>query len=813
MVHGLKHLKHLFLCTSLVALLSIGRAFCETPASGQAARGLAFTESAAPYHWDSVVIGGGGWMVSLVVHPRIPDLLWLGSDVSGPWKREPGQDRWQAQGWNCWTPRNTSGVGGIAVDPRNGSTVYVERGDPHADLGKGLYVTRDGGKSWRLVLNKCSLSNAGPARKWGPSIAVDPNQPEVVYWGTFRDGVWRSLNAAKTWDQVMMPPVLSAGQRPDALDPGVRCVAIDPKRKVEGRSATVYVSLDAKNPLDKPPPGKPAERCLPDAVRGIYRSTDGGGTFTQLTDFNALPGHPKSVRHMTCGSDGTLFVSHEAGLARLDAHGWKNVTPPPANGFEQGGLGVNPAHPKEVLFIGRSKPKGKGRYDHQSIFRSRDGGQTWDWISNDDNQMSVSEPLPWNRKMPVPASGSGLVFDPHHPGRVYMLDAFMVYQTEDIWAKKPDFRALWKGVENTVVLTLCTPPPSQDGLAPVLLSGLADIRGFCHADIHQPPSRYVEPTVSKEDDWATNVTGYDYCEGNPAVMMCAKHDDRMRPGKVLLTSDGGRTWQQVTDPLGKIYGGTKIAVSARWTGRTDTLKAVFAPGNGQVPRYTRDGGKTWAVCQAADGSDLKTFSYISHAFNFSQYVAADRADGDTFYLYRFSGAFWVSRDGGATWKEKDFKKVNPPLWDSRSPPTIQAAPGRSGEIWAAMSGFGIRRSRDFGQTWETLPGIVQIQKFVELNSPASGSPCLVSFGAPAPGKPANEPTVFLFARLPGEETHSLFRSSDIAAAKLSDMRWLRVQKWEFGGILPNMMQGSRQNFGQIFMSGAEHGIIYGEPQR
>jgi hypothetical protein len=45
------------------------------------------------------------------------------------------------------------------------------------------------------------------------------------------------------------------------------------------------------------------------------------------------------------------------------------------------------------------------------------------------------------------------------------------------------------------------------------------------------------------------------------------------------------------------------------------------------------------------------------------------------------------------------------------------------------------------------------------------------------------------------------------------MKWQRVQKWEFGGILPNMMQGSRQNFGQIFMSGAEHGIIYGEPQR
>ena len=91
-----------------------------------------------------------------------------------------------------------------------------------------------------------------------------------------------------------------------------------------------------------------------------------------------------------------------------------------------------------------------------------------------------------------------------------------------------------------------------------------------------------------------------------------------------------------------------------------------------------------------------------------------------------------------------------------------------------------------------------------------GRPCLVTFGAPALGKPANEPTVFIFARLPGEESHSLLRSGDIAAAKISDMKWERVEKWEFGGMLPNFMQGSRQKFGQIFMSGANHGVIYGE---
>jgi hypothetical protein len=122
----------LLLNVSLAAFMSLGLPIPATPAMGQTAKGLEFTESAAPYHWDNVVIGvigGGGWMVSVVAHPKIPDLLWLGSDVSGPWKREPGRDKWRAQAWNQWTPRNLSGIGGMAIDPRDGETVYVERGE------------------------------------------------------------------------------------------------------------------------------------------------------------------------------------------------------------------------------------------------------------------------------------------------------------------------------------------------------------------------------------------------------------------------------------------------------------------------------------------------------------------------------------------------------------------------------------------------------------------------------------------------------------------------------------------------------------
>jgi photosystem II stability/assembly factor-like uncharacterized protein len=322
----------------------------------------------------------------------------------------------------------------------------------------------------------------------------------------------------------------------------------------------------------------------------------------------------------------------------------------------------------------------------------------------------------------------------------------------------------------------------------------------------------VEPTLSTEYDWTTYVTDYDYCEGNPAVIMCTKASEANQPGKVLISDDGGQTWKQTSYPLGNANGGgAKIAVSAKWGGSVATLKAVFVPGAGQIPHYTSDGGTTWQTCQAVDGADLKSFSSITHAYSFSQFVAADRVDGDTFYIYdNKGGTFWVSRDGGATWKEKPFFKQKTSEFDSFSAPSIQAAPGRAGEVWAAMSGFGIKRTRDFGDTWESLPGIVQMGSNA-VNDPDNGRPCLVTFGTPAPGQPANEPAVYVFVRLPGDETHSLLRSSDIAQKNLADMKWERVQKWEFGGILPTLLQGSRQKYGQVFMSSSEHGIIYGEP--
>ena len=121
----------------------------------------------------------------------------------------------------------------------------------------------------------------------------------------------------------MAPPALPARQKPETLDPGVRCLAIDPSSEIEGRSAIVYAGLTCGLPEPAPP-------------RGLYRSTDGGDSFQRVPEFDALPGSPKQTRFMHCGTDGTLFVNHELGLARLDKGGLKSITPPTAAYFDEG---------------------------------------------------------------------------------------------------------------------------------------------------------------------------------------------------------------------------------------------------------------------------------------------------------------------------------------------------------------------------------------------------------------------------------------------------------------------------------------------
>jgi len=148
-----------------------------------------------------------------------------------------------SDGGTTWNTDGGAGVGGgigaLAVDPKRAETVYVGY-EGVTSGGRSVATSSDGGRSWRHR----SIPGAGSVN----ALAVAPSDPDTIYAGT-DVGLARSVDGGDRWRLVPNPDVFL---RPDLF---LRAVVVDPER-----SETVYV-------------------VTWDQRRGVYRSTNGGGTW------------------------------------------------------------------------------------------------------------------------------------------------------------------------------------------------------------------------------------------------------------------------------------------------------------------------------------------------------------------------------------------------------------------------------------------------------------------------------------------------------------------------------------------------------
>jgi photosystem II stability/assembly factor-like uncharacterized protein len=121
---------------------------------------------------------------------------------------------------------------------------------------------------------------------------------------------------------------------------------------------------------------------------------------------------------------------------------------------------------------------------------------------------------------------------------------------------------------------------------------------------------------------------------------------------------------------------------------------------------------------------------------------------------------------------------------------LRAAPGREGDLWVPRYDGGLARSTDGGATFRDVPGVSYA--------------AAVGFGKAAPG--ADYPAVYIWGTVGG--VRGLFRSTDAGAG------WLRINDddHQYGG--PGDAQfviGDNNTFGNVFMSTAGRGIVFGKP--
>jgi len=227
--------------------------------------------SAGPFgalRWRSVGPARGGRSIAATGVDSRPNEYYMGATGGGLWKTTDGGITWRPVTDGLIT---SSSVGAVAVAPSNPDVVYFGTGE--ADIrgniiqGDGAYKSTDAGKTW----TKIGLTETENISK----IRVDPNNPDIVYVAAFghhaapnpERGVFRSKDGGKTWQKI-----LYKDDKTGAIE-----LIIDP-----ANPQVLYAALwEAGRNSWGMWSGGPGS--------GIYKSTDGGDRWTEITHNPGLP--------------------------------------------------------------------------------------------------------------------------------------------------------------------------------------------------------------------------------------------------------------------------------------------------------------------------------------------------------------------------------------------------------------------------------------------------------------------------------------------------------------------------------------------
>ena len=282
-------------------------------ALSQAAGGQITPAAYAQLQWRLVGPFRGGWATMAKGIPGSPDTFYFSAAGGGLWKTVDAGRTWEPTG-NDLPPA----IGAFALAPSAPQTIYVGTGQvaPRYDVasGHGVFKSTDGGKTWRS-LGLAATQNIG--RIW-----VDPRNPDVVVVAALghlfgpnpQRGIYRSTDGGKTWVHVL------------AIDDatGVVDLGADPANPnllyAAAWQVHDYPWMDYFEPLSGP-------------GSGLYRSTDGGASWTRLAG-NGWPQGPLgriglAVTHTPQGTRlyATVASDKEGGIWRSDDGGghWRRV--------------------------------------------------------------------------------------------------------------------------------------------------------------------------------------------------------------------------------------------------------------------------------------------------------------------------------------------------------------------------------------------------------------------------------------------------------------------------------------------------------
>ena len=597
----------------------------------------------------------GGRTVGATGSAKQPNVFYIGVNNGGVWKTTDYGRTWQP----VFDKEPTGSIGDVAVAPSNPDVVYAGSGEgiqrPDLSVGDGVYKSTDGGKTWVNTGLKKALQIGG--------LAIDPNDENKVfvaalghpYGPNTERGVYRTVDGGKTWDRVLYKDE----------NTGAIQVTIDPSN-----SNVVYADMWAgrQGPWENGAWDGPGS--------GLFKSTDGGTTWVQLT--KGLP-------------------SIADGLGRI-------------------GFCVSASNPQR-LYACVDATKGGG------LYRSDDGGQSW-------TEQSTDERL-WERGDDF----AECKVDPKNPDVVYIANV-VTWKSVDAgknWLAirgapgGDDYHRLWINPEHPEIILLVS-----DQGAEITMNGGQTWSSW----YNQPTAQFYH--VSTDNAFPYNVYGGQQESGS--VGIASRGNDGQITFREWHPVGAEEYGYVAADPLNPniVYGG-KLTKFDKTTGQVQniapqigrggkyrflrTAPVIFSPVDnkslfyaGNVLFKTLDGGNSWEVISpdlTRATWDIPESVGIYRTDNMKQMpqrgviytIAPSNKNINTIWAGTDDGLIQLTNDGGKTWKN-----ITPPeitSWNKVS--LIDAGHFDDQTAYAAINKIRvddmnpyIYKTHDGGKTWEKI---------------------------------------------------------------------------------------------------------------
>jgi photosystem II stability/assembly factor-like uncharacterized protein len=597
--------------------------------------------------------------------PSQPNVFYIGQVNGGVWKSDDYG--------RTWTPifdsQSTQSIGAIAVAPSDPNIIYVASGEglqrPDLSVGDGIYKSTDAGKTWMHL----GLRDGEQI----PALAIDPRDPNRVFaavlghpYGPNEErGIFRTTDGGVTWEKILYRNENTGGSdiEMDPKNPDVLYAALWEARQGPWEYGNGYSGTDG----------------------GLFKSTDGGATWRQLTNglpkdlvqiYVAIaPSEPNRL-YATVGTTNLGAYESGAGLGvyRSDDAGehWTQITTDPRPAMRIGG---------GDLPIPRVDPKNADVVYSASIVthRSTDGGKTW-------------TPL---RGAPGGDDYQNLWINPENPDVILLVsDQGAIVsvnrgQTWSSWYNQPTAQIYHVSVTNEFPYRVC--------------GGQQESGSVCIA------SRGNDGEITFRDWHPVGAIEYGYVAPDP-----------LDPG--IIFGAGTDEVSKYYVSTGQVQNVTPIPIRGQF--RVDrTQPLMFSPVDPHILYYTAnfvfkttDAGENWQIISpelarphpgipaslgnmAAKDPKADTQRGVVYA------LAPSFKNADTLWAGTDDGMIWLTRDAGKNWKD-----ITPPELAAWSKVTQLAASRFDEETaYASVSRFRIDdlhpfiyRTHDAGKTWKLI---------------------------------------------------------------------------------------------------------------